>query len=266
MAPSKWRLGTLVPGSNMELTRWILPLLLSLAALGAGLCFLRSSLRLGRIVVVISIAGLMLWSSPPIAWLASASLERRYPPGNDPPAHADAIVVLSASLIPSYLTQPQTLVDTKTYARIRHAEWLYKNWRAVPILVSGGSLGPRGRRANAADEMAEVLVAHGIPANSIWKERESGSTYESAVLSAALLEERGVRRILLVTEGYHMQRAESCYRKQGLHVTPAPCSYRGLLPLQRLSQFRPSADAVRQNEEAFHEWIGLFWYWVKWRV
>jgi uncharacterized SAM-binding protein YcdF (DUF218 family) len=66
------------------------------------------------------------------------------------------------------------------------------------------------------------LEQEGVPPSKIWTEEQSRSTYENALYSAKLLHGSGIHRIALVMEADSMLRAELCFRKQGLEVTPAP--------------------------------------------
>jgi len=53
-----------------------------------------------------------------------------------------------------------------------------------------------------------------VPREHTWVERSARNTDENARFSARILETRGVRMILLVTEAYHMRRGEACFRKR----------------------------------------------------
>ena len=60
-----------------------------------------------------------------------------------------------------------------------------------------------------------------MPESQVWIADKSRSTYENAKYGAELVKGRGISRIVLVTDAYHMPRAEGCFRKQGLSVAPA---------------------------------------------
>lgn len=109
-----------------------------------------------------------------------------------------------------------------------------------------------------AEIMKEALVKEGVPAAQIWTESESTSTYENALFSAQLLRARGLRKVVLVTEAYHMLRAAGCFRKAGLEVFPAPCHYTTFEG--RLEEWLPHWRAIARNDAVLHEWLGLFWY------
>jgi uncharacterized SAM-binding protein YcdF (DUF218 family) len=201
-----------------------------------------------------------LFAWPPLAWVASGSLEWWYAPPAAPPATAavDAIVVLSGYVTKSDGMPPIPLLAEDTYVRCRHAAWLYEHWRQLPILVCGG----KGRAA----AMREELLSCGVPSEHILLEKESTSTYENARLGAHVLREQDIKRIALVTEAHHMLRAELCFRRQGLDVIPAPCGFRSARFVLWPGMFLPSGGAIAENEETLHEWVGVVWYWLRGRI
>jgi len=200
---------------------------------------------------------LFLWSWPPVAWLLSASLEHSFRPALYPDGDADVIVVLSAGIQPLDPTEAHPLPDGHTYLRCQRAIWLYKNWRPLPIVVSGG---PLGSGVIIADVMRSVLEAEGVPPGMIWTERTSTSTYENARNTAALLRLRGIRRVVLITEGYSMLRAMKALQHAGLLVVPSPCTFRMYESRSGWKQLLPDATSILSNEDALHEWVGLAWY------
>ena len=204
---------------------------------------------------------LFLFCWPPAAWLALQPLESRY--SQTPPANHDveAIVVLSSAVFLPSPPRPTAILGSDTYERCKYAAWLNTHWKQVPVLASGG--GSNGG-APYAVTMSEALIADGVPASMIWTEQGSKSTYENAGNSAAILRQHGIRRIALVTEAYHMRRAEAVFKKQGLEVIPAPCGFRAYEV--RSHDILPSWEAISWNEDSMHEAIALFWYWVKGRV
>src|SRR5690606_3210249 len=92
-----------------------------------------------------------------------------------------------------------------------------------------------------------------------WVEGRSESTWENAVLSAPILREAGVKRILLVTHAFHMPRARASFAAQGFDVVPAPTAFRKT-PELSLHALLPSAKGLADTSFAFHEWLGRIWY------
>jgi len=204
---------------------------------------------------------LVLWNWPPAVSIFAVTLERWYP--SEPAgkmeltADAGAIVVLSGDVETPEPHRPITHLGPATEIRLEHALWLYRKGRRLPILVTGGIT--KGQRS-IGSIMADRLRAEGIPPEHILLEGAAANTHQNAVFSARILRDRGIGKVLLVTEAYHMLRSEKCFRKQGIEVVPAPCAYRTLeLDWQWLKLF-PDAKAARQNDEIMHEWIGLIAY------
>jgi uncharacterized SAM-binding protein YcdF (DUF218 family) len=206
---------------------------------------------------------LFLWSWPPFAAVMAGSLEWFYTPGTMPPADAQAIVVLSGGVVPPDASIPEAYPGWDTYQRCRHAAWLYRHWRAVPVIVSGG-IGPHS--VNVARLMKAELEGESIPESAILTEERSTSTYENGVFTAEILHARSFHKIVLVTEAYHMLRAEKVFRKLGFDVVPAPCAAYTLGWRFAPEGFLPAATPIAENNNVLHEWIGLAWYALRGRI
>ena len=105
--------------------------------------------------------------------------------------------------------------------RLVHAVALYKAGKAPVILVTGGSA--QGDRSEA-QVMRDILEVMGVPRGVILMEERSRNTHDNAVYSTELLQQRELRRILLVTSAFHMRRALALFEGRGLEVIPAPAA------------------------------------------
>jgi uncharacterized SAM-binding protein YcdF (DUF218 family) len=128
-----------------------------------------------------------------------------------PREKGDAIVVMGARVLPR--GQPSRAL----YARAERAAQLFHEGAAPLVLVSGGRVDMPKSEARAG---CEVLAQHQVPSHACLLEEQSRSTAQNAEFSAPLLRERGVRRLVLVSDGYHLLRAAACFRSQGFLVTP----------------------------------------------
>ena len=70
--------------------------------------------------------------------------------------------------------------------------------------------------------MRGFLVDAGVPEGAILVELWSHSTLENARYAARLLGPRGLRRVGVVTCDWHMKRALSLFRREGLEASPVP--------------------------------------------
>ncbi|MBZ2188647.1 YdcF family protein [Alcanivorax sp. JB21] len=122
----------------------------------------------------------------------------------------------------------------------------------LPLLISGGGRRGEGVPAEAV-VMAEALKAR-WPDSDPWLETESRNTWENAEKSAQILAQRGVQRIVLVTDRTHLCRATLCFQNHGLEVVPLSASR---MPSP---EWMPSAGALSVIPEIYYEWVALIWY------
>lgn len=207
--------------------------------------------------LALALAALFLATWAPVAWLVSRTLERQYPPRVYPTGDAEAIVVLSSAVYPPNPPLPTPRAGSDTYERCQYAAWLFHHWKQLPILASGG--GSFVDSPPYAFAMREALQREGVPPSAIWLEDRSRTTHENAAFSAAILQRKGIHRIVLVTDAYHMLRADACFRKQSLTVIPAACGYRTYHDFQ-LTDLLPGWEPIAWNEDVAHESVGLIWY------
>lgn len=193
------------------------------------------------------------------ARLLMVPLERLSPPLASPAnTGAQAIVVLAAGSLedaPDY--GGQDVPDRITLARLRYGAWL-QHATGLPLLVSGGNATPDGKLEAKAISMARVL-REDFRTPVAWLETRSDNTEQNADFSAALLRQKGVKRIVLVTDAMHMARARALFARTGLEVVAAPTLYQGTGRLTAL-HFLPSANALGRSYYASYEWLGLAWY------
>jgi uncharacterized SAM-binding protein YcdF (DUF218 family) len=201
--------------------------------------------------------GILLLSLNAFAWLLSRPLEIWYSEDPIPSESADAIVVLSGYVNVPLPNAPYSFAGPDTYRRLQRAAWLFKHWRAVPVLACGG--GAEGEWY--ATTMRHVLESEGIPPNLIWTESRSRSTHENAVFGADILRSHGISRIALVVEAGSMPRAAASFEKLGIHVVPAPAQYTHLN--REIDDFIPDWRAIATNGETIHELVGLLWYRIR---
>ncbi|MBR4767799.1 MAG: YdcF family protein [Lachnospiraceae bacterium] len=96
--------------------------------------------------------------------------------------------------------------------RLDKAESLFKAGAAKTILVTGDH---RPGEYDETDVMWEYLVARNVPEENIVRDYKGFSTYESMMRAA---EEYGFKRVLVVTQRYHLPRALYIGRAYGLEA------------------------------------------------
>jgi uncharacterized SAM-binding protein YcdF (DUF218 family) len=134
---------------------------------------------------------------------------------------AQAIVVLGARVLPDGTPSGALQARVERGVELWHAG-------AAPLLVfSGGAVTHPIPEAEVAYRLAAGL---GVPAEACLCELESRSTRENARRTAALLEPRGIRRVLLVSDPFHLFRAARSFWREGMDAEPVPTQWeaRGL--------------------------------------
>jgi uncharacterized SAM-binding protein YcdF (DUF218 family) len=216
--------------------------------------------------VFVPLLGLALLSTPAVAYLAAMSLESYAPPVEEMPPDTEAIVVFSAGVYPPEGPRTRAEMDEETLHRCLAAARLYHQGPRCPVLVSGGKVEPDIPGPAYAAVMAEFLAQLGVKQTDLIREEASQTTYENAVECARLLQERHLRRVVLVVDAMDMARAARCLRKTGIEVVPAPCHFRATLLHPSVFTWLPGPGGARGIQRAWHEWLGLVWYWCRGRI
>ena len=231
------------------------PLSLFLATV-FGLVLRRWKKALGTTIAVgaslVLVALCMPWVS---AWLLTSLQTEPALPRVPRDGKAGAIVVLGADVQPYAPELGGPTVGPLTLERLRYAAEIARE-TGLPVLASGGVTQPR---VASLAELMERSLEDDFRVETRWTETASRNTRENAKASAAILEERGIDRIYLVTHAWHMPRAKGAFERTGLQVVPAPTAFRAPPSLEPMS-FVPSARSLRESQWAIHEWLGRVWY------
>jgi uncharacterized SAM-binding protein YcdF (DUF218 family) len=221
----------------------------------------------GRLVLVMApLMGLTLISVPAVGHGLLGTLEWQYEPLVQRPPDAGAIVVLSGNYFVAGPYRPQAVLGASTLYRCIHAVELYREGRPCLVLLTGGRADDDRHHPACAAVMGAFLTDVGVSPADLVLESEARSTYENALRSAHELSRRHIRKIVLVTEAFHMPRAVACFRKQGLEVVPAPCHYQAIITPEFPLDFIPDPAAASHFLTLTHEWVGILWYWLNGRL
>ncbi|MGH7699962.1 MAG: YdcF family protein [Gemmatimonadales bacterium] len=144
----------------------------------------------------------------------------------DQVASADAIAVLGAA---QYNGRPSPVFR----ARLDHAAALYARGYAPVVLVTGGV--GRGDTLSEAEVGERYLRARNLPAEAVTALPPATSTYRSLRAVAQWFRGRTSRRVLFVSDGFHMLRLRI--------VAPRL----GLVPLTSAAPGSPIHASARRN-------------------
>ncbi|MBI3876584.1 MAG: YdcF family protein [Verrucomicrobia bacterium] len=218
-----------------------------LAALCLGLVALLMSLLGGRAAVYL------------VGWLEQPYVRATL----DDVPQADAIVLLGGGY---ELTKNDVLGLNLNEGgdRVLMAIELSRLKKAPALVIGGGRAKIDGREITESEALAKLLTNWGMTNATLRPLDWSRNTREEALKTAALAQENGWKKILLVTSGYHMRRAEAVFSTTGLEVVPVACDFqRTGTPYESWFRPFPIRNGFQLMEIYLHEKFG--WWIYRWR-
>ncbi|WP_268799441.1 YdcF family protein [Pseudomonas huanghezhanensis] len=220
----------------------------------------RSRPRLAAVCMVFGVGGMWAISMPVVVEWSARGIERIPPLAQGDWAtlaqRADAIVVLGAgreSNDPSWGGDIPTGVALE---RMRYAARLSKA-SGLPILVTGGL--HYGQPPSEAAIMAESLQ-NDFGVTVRWQEGASRTTWENATMTAAMLQPQGIKRVVVVTQAWHMPRSVWSFEKAGFTVVAAPVGFLSVDNARPFGGLLPEGKAITQSGQLLNEAAGLLMY------
>jgi uncharacterized SAM-binding protein YcdF (DUF218 family) len=188
-------------------------------------------------------------------------LESRYAPVPIASAGpADAVVVLGGifgvpeadGIMPNF---------GQASERIEGGIRLVQHKRAPLLVLAGARLPWRPDDISEGERGRREAIEHGIAPEKILITSEVADTVDEATAVAAMVRERGWKRVILVTSALHMPRAARMFRWRGVPFTPFPVDYlydphRSMTPLDLL----PNANALGDTSSVLRECYGIAFY------
>ena len=174
---------------------------------------------------------LLLWLLGVAAWIIWVG-------DRDQAAPADAIIVLGAA---AYDAKPSPVFEE----RIRHGLELYRQGYAPKLIFTGG-FGGTGARFSESQVARRYALKQGIPARDILIESRSRTTRQNLVEAKRLMEARGMRRAILVSDPLHMARALRLSDELGIEALASST------PSTRFRSFHTSWRFLAQEIYFFH--------------
>ena len=222
--------------------------------------FRRSRPRLAGVCFALGAGGFWLMSLPVAVQWGAKALEREPPLAREEWAtlaqRADAIIVLGAGRERGDLAWGADQPTGVALERERYAARLAKA-SGLPILTSGGL--HYGTPPSEARLMADSLRDDfGVTVR--WQEERSRTTWENALFSAEMLLPQGIKRVVVVTQAWHMPRSVWSFQKAGFEVVPAPVAFLGVDNARPLGGWMPEFKSIWQSGQLLNEAVGQVGY------
>ena len=142
---------------------------------------------------------------------------------------------------------------------------LYRTGKVKKLLLTGGSGDLLQEQPGEAGLMKDFLLRIGVPEEDIIMENESRNTWENAIFTKKILDERYPdASCLLITSAWHMRRSIGCFEKAGMDCTPFSVDF--MTEKDRWApenSLLPDRTGFQLWEFLIKEWIGYLAYVVK---
>ena len=171
-------------------------------------------------------------------WLAGVAAYITWVGQRDDARPADAIIVLGAA---AYDAKPSPVFEE----RIRHGLDLYRQGLAPKLIFTGG-FGGATARFSESQVARRYALKQQIPAQDILIESRSRTTRQNLVEAKRLMEARGMRRAILVSDPLHMARALRLSDELGIDALASST------PSTRFRSFHTSWRFLTQEIFFFH--------------
>lgn len=172
----------------------------------------------------------------------------------------DAVIVLGG--FSTYSEKFDRINFSNSTDRFLQGLELVKNDAAPFMIVTGGSGSITYADHKEGERVQTFLRKIDFPDSLYMVESESKNTYENAVNTAKILNEKCPGgKFLLVTSGYHMRRSMGCFAKQGLNCDPYSVDMHGGAGRWSIDYFIvPDIQVLSEWNLLFHEWLGCLSY------
>ena len=160
---------------------------------------------LGRLIASIVLAVIAIWAASMAAVIFFSSTDQARP--------AESIVVLGAA---QYAGRPSPVLK----ARLDHGIDLWTRGMGKVLVLTGGR--GHGDTTSEAEVGRTYARKRGVPDTAILLENEGRTSRESMLGVAELLQKRGIKTAILVSDPFHMLRLSIIGRRFGLTPYTSP--------------------------------------------
>lgn len=224
----------------------------------------RKAFKIGWWSILAGFVVLLAGSLDPVSNWLLYSLEHRYAePTPETLATLDVVAVLGGGFYPAGGLRAQPDLAREAYPRLYRGVQYFKSSGAAKIAFCGGSL--RSMVGSEAEVMRTMALSLGVPEDRILVEPNSHNTMQNAANLAKILPGGEGRRIGVVTSATHMMRSVQVF--EGVFprdtIVPLPVYFTYDPAPWSLEKITPRVGHLDRTTIALHEWIGIFWYAIR---
>ena len=148
-----------------------------------------------------------------------------YPPYRLSDGYSSMPLERRAALVLGAKTQ-DNVMSNALRARVDYAIELYQTGQVGAVIFTGGFRDKDPAREQSESALArDYAVQRGVPSERIWIEQRSTTTLENLREAQAIVNAQGFAQVALVSDRWHLARAQAMARDLDLPVVPAPTPY-----------------------------------------
>lgn len=222
-----------------------------------GLIIYKRHKKAGLVLMISGVAITLILAMPKVARHMIANLQVHQPidvTRKDLVPDTTVLVVLGGGRYPNAPEyQYQDQVSTSTLERLRYAARL-KNQLDLPMVLSGGR---RNEDSTPEAVMMNKVLVDEYAVEPEFLEVRAANTREQALEVKKILAEMEITKVVIVTHAWHMNRALSEFKAEGLETVPAPMGF--MATATHTIDYLPSAAAMNISARALHEHYAQIW-------
>ena len=138
---------------------------------------------------------------------------------------------------------------------------LIKAGKADKLIFTRGQM-PWSDSPPEGEVLRLKALGMGIPEANILLTGKAANTADEAIQVKKLLQQEGLKHIILVTSSFHMPRSKRLFDHAGINNVAYPTDFQANTTTSWLDMI-PSAKAFKETSSGLREYIGRMYYWLR---
>ena len=150
--------------------------------------------------------------------------------------------------------------------RILSAEKLLYQKKIRQLVITGALISFGRKKKSESSILQSWLIQRGNPPKSILIEENARNTAENAAFTAQIIQEKGWKRVYLITSAFHMPRSILCFQKKGSDLIAMPTDFRIPHHLSWVEYIFPSLEGITLSSISLREYAALLIYRISGKI
>ena len=192
-------------------------------------------------------------------WVGLESEYQYQPPAAVP--KADAVLVLSG-MLGGFETEGGYVTDWGDPDRFFVGLELVKLGKADHLIFTRGQM-PWADSPPEGEILKQKALEMGVFSEQILLTSIVSNTAEESLAVKELMEQQGLSSIILVSSSFHLPRTKLLFDQAGINTYPYPTDFKAADKKLDWLDFIPNAGAFQKTSSGIREYIGRFYYWLR---